>query len=155
MITRAGHRATKIHTEYVEKSFKKDPLRRPRRLEDKWHDIWYICQLQLGSHPVAVVQYTFTHKQYIKQHKTIHRTTQITTNLEEREPCSIFASFTLAFTLQVRKKHGKTSWMMWRRKTCSLQHTDTKTMVISRSGNRRAICSQEHEIACGVWKCTS
>ena len=31
--------------------------------------VWYICQLQLGKHPVAVVQYTFTHKQYIKQHK--------------------------------------------------------------------------------------
>ena len=25
--------------------------------------IWYICQLQLGKHPVAVVQYTFTDKQ--------------------------------------------------------------------------------------------
>jgi len=25
----------------------------------------YICQLQFGKHPVAVVQYTFTHKQYI------------------------------------------------------------------------------------------
>ena len=31
--------------------------------------IWYICQLQLGKHPVAVVQYTFIHKQYIEQHK--------------------------------------------------------------------------------------
>jgi len=37
----------------------------------------------LGSHPVAVVQYTYTHKQYRKHHKTkntknakIHRTTQ-------------------------------------------------------------------------------
>jgi len=30
--------------------------------------IWYICYLQLGWHPVAVVQYTFTHKQYTKQH---------------------------------------------------------------------------------------
>ena len=29
--------------------------------------IWYI-ELQLGCHPVAVVQYTFTHKQYIEQH---------------------------------------------------------------------------------------
>jgi hypothetical protein len=28
--------------------------------------IWYICQLQLGWHPVAVAQYTFTHKQYIE-----------------------------------------------------------------------------------------
>ena len=32
--------------------------------------ICYICSLQLGSHPVAVVQYTFTHKKYIEQHKT-------------------------------------------------------------------------------------
>ena len=29
------------------------------------YDIWYVCQLQLGLHPVAVVQYTFTHNQYI------------------------------------------------------------------------------------------
>ena len=29
-----------------------------------------ICQLQLGCHPVAVVQYTFTHKQYTERHKT-------------------------------------------------------------------------------------
>jgi len=31
------------------------------------YDIWYI-ELQLGRYPVAVVQYTFTHKQYIEQH---------------------------------------------------------------------------------------
>jgi len=28
--------------------------------------------MQLGSHPVAVVQYTNTHKQYREQHKTIN-----------------------------------------------------------------------------------
>jgi len=28
--------------------------------------IWYICRLQLDSHPVAVVQCAFTHKQYIE-----------------------------------------------------------------------------------------
>jgi len=27
-------------------------------------------KLQLGSHPVAAVQYTFTHKQYTERHKT-------------------------------------------------------------------------------------
>ena len=27
-------------------------------------------KLQLGCHPVAVVQYTFTHKQYTERHKT-------------------------------------------------------------------------------------
>jgi len=40
--------------------------------------------------------------------QTIHRTTQITTNLEECGPCPVFASFTLAFALRQRKKHGKT-----------------------------------------------
>ena len=39
--------------------------------------------------------------------QTVHRTTQIT-NLEECGPCPVFASFTLAFALQLRKKHGKT-----------------------------------------------
>ena len=41
--------------------------------------------------------------------QTIHRRTQITTNFEEWRPCPVFASFTLAFALQLRKKHGKTS----------------------------------------------
>ena len=36
------------------------------------------------------------------------RTKQITINLEECGPCPVFASFTLAFALQLRKKHGKT-----------------------------------------------
>ena len=36
-------------------------------------DNWYICWLQLGSHPVAVVQYTFTHKQYREQHNSLIR----------------------------------------------------------------------------------
>jgi CRISPR/Cas system endoribonuclease Cas6 (RAMP superfamily) len=41
--------------------------------------------------------------------QTIHRTTQITTNVEECRPCLVFASFTLEFALQLRKKHGETS----------------------------------------------
>ena len=68
---------------------------------------------------------------------TIHRTTQLTTlvgrisgirtqsgqtkinddlttqklspNWEECGPCTVFASYTLAFALQLRKKHGKTT----------------------------------------------
>jgi hypothetical protein len=39
----------------------------------------------------------------------IHRTTQITTDVGEYGPCPVFAGFTLAFALQLRKKHGKTS----------------------------------------------
>jgi len=50
---------------------------------------------------VAVLQYTFT--------QTVHRTTQLTTNLEECRPCPLFANFILAFALQLREKHGKTS----------------------------------------------
>jgi len=47
--------------------------------------------------------------------QTIHRTIQNkqyidnTTILEECEPCPVLASYTLAFTLQLRRKHGKTS----------------------------------------------
>jgi hypothetical protein len=40
--------------------------------------------------------------------QTIHRTTQLT-NWEEYGPCPVFAVYTLAFALQLRKKHGKTS----------------------------------------------
>jgi len=38
-------------------------------------------------------------KQYTKQHK----------NLEECGLCPVFVGFTLAFALQLRKKHGKNS----------------------------------------------
>ena len=53
----------------------------------------------MGCHPVAVHIYA----------QTIYRTTQITTNVEECGPCPVFASFILAFALQMRKKHGKAS----------------------------------------------
>jgi hypothetical protein len=44
------------------------------------------------------------------QNKTNNnRTAQITTNVVECGPCPVFESFTLAFALQLRKKHGKTS----------------------------------------------
>ena len=36
----------------------------------------------------------------------VHRTTQLT--WEECGPCSVFASYTLTFASQLRKKHGKT-----------------------------------------------
>ena len=39
--------------------------------------IWYdICLLQLGWHPVAEVQYTFTHKQNLEQHNETEYTEQ-------------------------------------------------------------------------------
>ena len=69
--------------------------------------------MQLGSQPVAVVQCTFTHT-HTHTHNTqndtkqaIHTTTQ--KFFEECVPYPVFAGFTLAVALQLRKKHGKTS----------------------------------------------
>jgi len=39
--------------------------------------------------------------------QTIHRATKLF--WEECGPCPVFTSYTLAFALQLRKKHGKTS----------------------------------------------
>jgi len=39
--------------------------------------------------------------------QTVHRTTQLI--WEECWPCPVFASCTLEFALQLRKRHGKTS----------------------------------------------
>jgi len=54
--------------------------------------------------------------------QTIHRTTQITTNVEECGPCPVFASFTLAFALQLSKKHEKTSARL-RKTSVRVQYT--------------------------------
>jgi hypothetical protein len=57
---------------------------------------------------VAVVQYTFTHKQY-----TEYRARNIPNNKKKKigkcGPCLVFASYTLVFALELRKKHGKPS----------------------------------------------
>jgi len=42
--------------------------------------------------------------------QTVHRTTQLI--WEECGPCTVFASYTLAFALQLREKHGKNSVMV-------------------------------------------
>jgi len=56
---------------------------------------------------VAAVQYTFIHTNSTQNDANHNRTTQIRTNLEECGLCHVFASFTLAFALQLRKKHGQ------------------------------------------------
>jgi hypothetical protein len=56
---------------------------------------------------VAVVKYTFTHKQH-KEYTEWY--SYITINIIGKcGPCPVFASFTLAFALQLWKKHGKPS----------------------------------------------
>jgi hypothetical protein len=49
---------------------------------------------------VAAVHHTFTHKQYTEYRER---------KIGKCGPCPVFASFTLAFALQLRKKHGKLS----------------------------------------------
>jgi hypothetical protein len=59
---------------------------------------------------VAVVQYTFTHKQYIEQHNRhkqyIEQRSSLIRKSADRAPS--LRDYTLAFALQLRKKHGKT-----------------------------------------------
>jgi len=61
-----------------------------------------------GSSTVHI--YTQTMHRTTQSTKTIHRprTTQFT-NYEDCGPCPVFARYTLAFALQLRKKHYKTS----------------------------------------------
>jgi hypothetical protein len=55
---------------------------------------------------VAVVQYTFTHKQHTERHKINNAYNTKIRKIADRAPS---AGFTLAFALKTRKKHGKTS----------------------------------------------
>jgi len=64
--------------------------------------------------------------------KTIHGTTQITTNLEECGPCPVFASFTLAFALQLRRKHGKTSVRV-NKTSVKVRKTSVRVKILSQS----------------------
>jgi uncharacterized integral membrane protein len=79
---------------------------------DMIYDMIYIYLLTAigltpgGSSTVHI--YTQTIHRTTQSTQTIHRTTQLT-NWEECGPCPVFASFTLAFALQWRKNHGKTS----------------------------------------------
>jgi len=77
------------------------------KMKLKYDMIGHIHLLQLGSHPMAAVQYTFTQKHYTERQET--DSTQNNTKKLERMPCPIFVSYTLAFALQLRRKHGKPS----------------------------------------------
>ena len=59
-----------------------------------------------GSSTVHI--YTQTIHRTPQSTQTIHRKTQLT-NWEECGSCAVFASYTLAFALHLRKKQGKTS----------------------------------------------
>jgi hypothetical protein len=60
--------------------------------------------------PGGSITYTFTHKQYTEyRQRNIHNNKK---KFEKCGPCPFFGSYTLAFALQLRKKHGKPpSWV--------------------------------------------
>ena len=62
-----------------------------------------------GSSTVHIYTQTVYGTTQLTKHRTTHRTTQLTTSWEECGLCPVFASYTLAFALQLRKKRGKTS----------------------------------------------
>jgi hypothetical protein len=64
---------------------------------------------------------THLHTNNAQNNTNDNRTTQIT-NVEECGPCPVFASFTLAFALQPRKKRGKTSVTV-RKTSVKVQYT--------------------------------
>jgi hypothetical protein len=60
--------------------------------------------------------------------QTVHRTTQLI--WEECGPCPVFTNFTLAFALQLRKKHGKTS-----ARVAKPESTKTELPTFTKCGN--------------------
>jgi len=56
---------------------------------------------------------THLHTNNTQNNTNNNRITQITTNLEECGPCPVFASFTLAFALQLRRKHGLSRYTLF------------------------------------------
>jgi hypothetical protein len=69
---------------------------------------------------------THLHTNNTENNTNNNRTTQITSNVEECGPCPVFASFTLAFALQLRKKHKKPSVRV-RKATVRLRKTSVRT----------------------------
>ena len=78
--------------------------------------------------------------------QTVHRTTQSTANLLECGPCPVFESFTLAFALQLRKNHGKTSVRL-RKTSVRVQYTyyqNTQTLQNPHQHTRCKTHTQTH-----------
>ena len=78
---------------------------------------------------------THLHTNNTQSNTNNNRTTQITTNVEECGPCPIFASFTLAFALQLRKRHGKTSVRV-RKTTVRLRKTSEYSIRVTKTLTR-------------------
>jgi hypothetical protein len=85
---------------------------------------------------------THLHTNNAQNNTNNNQTKQITTNLEECGPCPLFASFTLAFALQLRKKHGKTSVRV-RKTSVRLIKTSVRLIKTSVSVKYLSQCGSE------------
>ena len=76
--------------------------------------LWYMClyDIFVNCNWVVTGGSTHLHTNNTQNNTNNNRTIQITTNEGKCGLCPIFASFTLAFALQLRKKHGKISVMV-------------------------------------------
>ena len=106
--------------------------------------------MQLGCHPVAVVQYTFTHKQYRERHKT-NNTENNTTIWESagRAPSWLvipwpFNSY-LGYVSEGKGMRRATSGLLKWPKTISL-HTDVRQPFIISLSFRRTSTDENHDI---------
>ena len=78
----------------------------PYLLARNWY--WYIYLTANGLTPGGSSTATFTHKQYTEyKERNTHSNHKMWS--VKCGPCPVCASYTLAFALQLRKKHGKTS----------------------------------------------
>ena len=83
------------------------------RYDTMSHMLYLSNAIRLTHRGISTTHIYIKTKNRTKQITTLNSTnkkkTQIATYLEECGPCSIFASFTLAFVLQLREKYRKTS----------------------------------------------
>ena len=79
--------------------------KRRRRVPINFYDTIYLLTAT-GLSPGGS---THLHTNNTQNNTNNNWTTQIQANVEECGPCPVFASFTLAFALQLRKMHGKPS----------------------------------------------
>jgi len=103
-------------------------------------DIYLLTTIRLpGGGSSTVHIYTQTIHIYTQ---TIQRTTQL--DWGECGPCPVFASYTLAFALQLRKKQGKTSVRVaeechFARRKQKIQSRTYKTIRIHKHNNKNAL----------------
>jgi Ca2+/H+ antiporter len=75
------------------------------KIQTPGNDMIYLLTA-IGLSPGGSSTHLHTNNTWNDTKQSINRTTQ---QLEECGPCRVLASYTLAFALQPRKKHGKTS----------------------------------------------